>query len=68
MKTGLILPQFHVVFDDSFTMVSSQAQEDTIDPQDWERLLTFSRMLLIDTVEENPKLDDEWLSDHELQD
>jgi hypothetical protein len=68
MKTGLISPQFHVVFDDSFTTVSSQVQEDTIDPQDWERLLTFSRMLSIDTEEENPELDDEWLSDHELQD
>jgi hypothetical protein len=57
-----------MVFDDLFTTVPSQAQEDTVDPQDWERLLTFLRMLLIDTEEENPELDDKWLSDHELQD
>jgi hypothetical protein len=66
IRTNSILPQFHVVFDDAFTMVPSQLREDQIDPKDWEKLLTFSRILSIDTGDGNPALDSEWLSDQEL--
>jgi hypothetical protein len=37
----------------------------------WKRIgsdLMFSRMLLIDKEDEAPELDDEWLSEQELQD
>jgi hypothetical protein len=68
IKTGSISPQFHVVFDDSFTTVPSRMpNEEEITKENWERLLMFSRMLLIDEEDEPPELDDEWLSEQELQ-
>jgi hypothetical protein len=67
LKTGSISPQFHVVFDDAFTTVPSRMQEDNIDPAEWERLLTFSRLLSIDVEDKAPDLHNNWLSDEELQ-
>jgi hypothetical protein len=67
IKSGSISPQFHVVFDDGFTTVPSRMKEDQINPDDWEQLLMFSRILSIDMDDENPELHSEWLSDQELQ-
>jgi hypothetical protein len=69
IRTGSISPQFHVVYDDRFTTIPSRLDDDNIIKEDWEELLTFSRMLLIDEDDQAPKLLDEgWLLEDELKD
>ena len=64
LLTGSILPQYHVVFDERFyTIVSSTATDTEV----WIRLLK-SRNLRIQFMldqEDDPELDDEWLTDNE---
>jgi hypothetical protein len=49
--------------------IPSRLDDDNIIKEDWEELLTFSRMLLIDEDDQAPKLLDEgWLLEDELKD
>jgi hypothetical protein len=68
LKTGAISPQFHVVYDDTFTTVPSRVRDDDINPPaNWLELLTFSRVNLLDADDDNvPMLADDWLTDEEL--
>jgi hypothetical protein len=64
-NTSHIFPQFHVIFDDLFTTVLSQSQEDE-PPKEWEELCITSRYQ--STFDDNDpiRLADEWLSSDEL--
>ena len=57
-KTGLISPQFHVVFDDEFTTVPYMERGEV--PPHWHELFKQSREL---STEEQFKLTMDWLSD-----
>ena len=62
--TGSISAQYHVVFDDMFsTVVSSTAAY----PELWIRLVksSNSRIQVMLYEEDDPELDDEWLTAHE---
>ena len=50
------------VYDDGFTTVPSHLTDDHIKPEDWDTLLMFNRMLLIDP-DEPYELNEEWLSE-----
>ena len=61
LLTSSISPQFHVVFDDMFSTVTSST---AVDPEVWIRLVT-SRNSIIQVMldqEDDPELDDEWLT------
>ena len=61
MLTSSISPQYHVVFDDIFsTLVSSTAAY----PEIWIRLVTSrnSRIQVMLDQDDDPELDDEWLT------
>jgi hypothetical protein len=65
LSTGSITNQFHVVFDDQFTTVSSVERE-TEPPDHWEELcLENSSHILTDTESSNPLND--WLSPEEQE-
>ena len=68
LNTGNVTPQFHVVFDDWFTTVSSMADRDDEDPIDgdtWTDLLISDR-IQIEFDEDDPvAVDDEWLTEME---
>ena len=61
LLTGSISPQFHVVFDDMFSTVTSST---SADPEVWIRLVTSrnSRIQVMLDQEDDPELDDEWLT------
>ena len=61
LLTGSISPQFHVVFDDMFSTVMSIT---AVDPEVWIRFVTSrnSRIQVILDQEDDPELDDEWLT------
>ena len=61
LLTGSVSPQYHVVFDDMFSTVMSSTSED---PEVWIRLVTSrnSRIQVMLDQEDNPELDDEWLT------
>ena len=61
LLTGSISPQFHVVFDDMFSTVMSST---AADPEVWIRLVTSrnSRIQVMLDQEDDPELDDEWLT------
>ena len=48
IKTGSIMPQYHVVFDDCFSTVTSEAEE----PAVWENIFSYSNQSW-DQFEEN---------------
>ena len=54
-------PQFHVVFDDMFSTVMSST---AADPEVWIKLITSrnSRIQVMLDQEDDPELDDEWLT------
>ena len=62
LLTGSISPQFHVVFDDMFSTVMSSTVTDS---EVWIRLVTSSnsRIQVMLDQEDDPELDDEWLTD-----
>ena len=62
--TGSISPQCHVVFDDMFSNVMSST---AIDPEFWISLVTSmnSRIQVMLDQEDDPELDDEWLTAYE---
>jgi hypothetical protein len=68
IKTRSISPQFHVIYDDKFMTIPSRLDNDKIKEEDWETLLTFSRMISIKEDDQAPELADEWLSDKDLND
>ena len=61
LLTGSISPQYHIVFDEMFStvMISTSA-----DPEVWMRLITLrnSTIQVILDQEDDPELDDEWLT------
>ena len=61
LLTGSISTQFHVVFYDMFSTVMSST---TVDPEVWMRLVTSinSRIQVMSDQEDDPDLDDEWLT------
>ena len=61
LLTGLISPQFHVVFDEMFSTVMSST---AADPEVWIMLVTSSnsRIQVMLYHEYDPELDDEWLT------
>ena len=61
LLTGSISPQYHVVFDDMFSTVMSSADVDT---EIWISLVTSrkSRIQVMLDQEDDPELDDEWLT------
>ena len=42
-RTGKILPQFHVVFNDWFTSVALVGGDEAFDPSQWQELFTILR-------------------------
>ena len=60
LLTGLISPQFHIIFDDIFSTVMSST---SAYPEVWIRLVTarHSRIQVMLDQEYDPELDDEWL-------
>ena len=64
LLTGSISPQYHVVFDDIFSTVMSSTAADT---EVWIRLVTSrnSRIQVMLYQEDDPELDDEWLTAYE---
>ena len=67
LTTGKVSPQFHVVFDDWFTTVSSKpdGSEEPIDGDDWTNLLMSDRFLVHFDEDDSVELDDEWLTELE---
>lgn len=64
LQTGTITPQFHMVYDDFFETVHSDAERE---PKEWSELLQFSRFQSDYDEEANvPELEDEWVSPDEL--
>ena len=64
LLTGSISPQYHVVFDDLFSTVVIII---AADPEVWIRLVTSrkSRIQVMSYQEDDPELDDEWLTSDE---
>ena len=64
LLTGSISPQYHVIFDDIFSTVVSIT---AADPEVWVRMVTLrnSRIQVMLDQEDDPELDDEWLTDYE---
>jgi hypothetical protein len=67
MTTGHISPQFHVLYDDWFTTVGTDAQGDPepIDDEKWTELLGEERFQVAFDGNEPVELEDEWLSELE---
>ena len=64
LQTGTISPQFHVVFDDWFSTVSSDDNDLELDAQVWEDLLVDDHFLMTEFDEDDPvALHEEWLTD-----
>ena len=63
LLTGSISPQYHVVFYDMFSTVTSST---ATDPEIWIRLVTprNSKIQVMVYQEDDPELDDEWLTDN----
>ena len=61
LLTGSISPQFHIVFDEMFSTVMSST---SADPEVWISLVTSrnSRIQVVLDQEDDPELDDEWLT------
>ena len=61
LLTGSISPQYHVVFDDMFSTVTSIT---STDPEVWIKLITSrnSRIQVMLDQEYDPELYDEWLT------
>ncbi len=67
LTTGKVSPQFHVVFDDWFSTVSSKPDgtEEPIDGEDWTNLLVSDKFQVHFDENDNVELDDEWLTELE---
>jgi hypothetical protein len=68
LQTGSISPQFHVVFDDMFSTVTSIGIEEDA-PDFWKELLIDSRQMVpLDEGTERVFLQDDWLTSDEIED
>ena len=67
LSTGKVSPQFHVVFDDWFTTVSSKDDngEEPIDGEAWTDLLMSQRFQVMFDEQEPLEVDEEWLTELE---
>ena len=66
--SGVISPQFHVVYDDLFSTVF--ASDDTEESAElWEKLLTLpnNKLQVLLDQDDDPELEDHWLTDSELE-
>ena len=70
LTTGTISPQFHVVIDDWFTSVSSDAKEtdEPLDDKVWTELLMDHRVDIYFDENSQLELDEEWLTESERVD
>ena len=70
LRTGHVSPQFHVVYDDLFSSVSSDdSQVQIIKQEDWDRLLELgSDENLVEGMnpKDIPPLHKDWLSNEEI--
>ena len=60
----LILPQFHVVYDDYFTTTYANGN---VEPEQWNDLLSWSRDWALEDYSQGPELAEEWLDDQERE-
>lgn len=68
LETNRISAQFHVVVDDWFATVSNVVgEEESVDPESWANIFASSRFQVIFDEDDPIDLDDEWLSQDELQ-
>ena len=68
LETNRISAQFHVVVDDWFATVSNVVGEDDfVDPESWADIFASSRFQVFFDEDDPVDLDDEWLSQNELQ-
>ena len=67
LPTGKVSPQFHVVFDDWFSTVSSEpdGKEEAIDSDEWNSLLVNGKFQVHFDDEDSAELDEEWLNELE---
>ena len=67
LVTGHVSPQFHVLFDDWFTTVSSSdmALEDDFNSKQWTELFNNGKFQIAFDNDDPIELDDEWLSESE---
>ena len=67
LETGSVSPQFHIVFDDWFSTVSSSASfdEESIESNKWTKLLMSERLQVLFDETDDVQLDDEWLTEIE---
>ena len=67
LTTGHVSPQFHVVFDDWFTTVTTESQdeEDSVESPEWANLLLNQRMQVHFDAADDVELDDQWLTEME---
>jgi hypothetical protein len=66
LTTGHVLPQFHVVFDDWFTTVSTEEKGlDDIEDSVWSQMFNDHRFQALFDENDPMDLDDEWLTEME---
>lgn len=67
LQTGNISPQFHLVFDDWFTTVSTDIDNPdlTIDEAQWDNLLADEKFMVSFDDEDPTELEEEWLTELE---
>ena len=66
--SGVISPQFHIVYDDLFSTVLATDKSEAM-TRLWEDLLTLpnNRLQVALDQDDNPELEDHWLTDSELE-
>ncbi len=68
LETNRISAQFHVVVDDWFATVSNVVgEDDSVDPKTWADIFASARFQVFFDEDDPIDLDDEWLSQDELQ-
>ena len=67
LTTGKVSPQFHIVYDDWFSTVSSMngGEEEPLDGDTWSNLLMNQRFQVLFDEQDPVELDDVWLSEIE---
>ena len=67
-QSGIISPQFHVVYDDLFSTVTSNEESKEV-TEKWENLLTlpYNHLQVWLDEDDDPYLEDHWLTAEELQ-
>ena len=65
MQTGCISSQFHIVYNNCFTTVSSNSEDQT--PETWSILFDMRREMLVDEKDNPPPLHPSWLEPSEAE-